>query len=47
MLPSRKGKRAKIPSMWSTLSLIERIIMVFGPILLIYIILIMLGVVKI
>ena len=47
MLPSRKGKRAKIPSMWTMSSWIERIIMVFGPILLIYIILIMLGVVKI
>ena len=46
MLPSRKGKRAKIPSMWAMSSWIERIILVFGPILLIWIILIMLGVIR-
>ena len=46
MLPSRKGKRAKIPSMWTMSSWIERIILVFGPILLVVIILIILGVIE-
>ncbi len=42
----RRKQKIKTPSTWSGLGWIERIILVFGPILLIIIILIMLGVIK-